>query len=134
MPPDLLAPTLLEGMRPSDWYRLLNGFVFLWANRERVLRHRRAFGKRRQALLVFDAIRLLANLGNRVYLSPINSGNARRHPVPRSSRLFVPYHEWLATGWPILGERPRSRLSPPAEIVIEGNLPLRPYLIKICNA
>ena len=36
MPPSLLAPALRDGMAPSDWYRLVNGFVFLWANEARV--------------------------------------------------------------------------------------------------
>ena len=48
-------------MTPSDWYRFLNGFVFLWANEDRVNRHLRAFEGRRQAVLTFDANRLLAD-------------------------------------------------------------------------
>jgi uncharacterized protein DUF7002 len=128
MPPDLLAKALTPGVSPSDWYRLLNGFVFLWGSFERAERHRVAFGRSSQVLLVFDAALLLTELGDRILLSPINSGNARRRPAPRSPRLFVPYHEWTDQGWPVIEGQRRSRSIVPAEIVLEGHLPLEPFL------
>src|SRR6202040_3445002 len=67
----------------------------------------------------------------RVLLSPINSGNARRRPAPRSPRLFVPYHEWSDQGWPVIEGQRRSRSVMPAEIVLEGHLPLEPFLTGI---
>src|SRR5580704_294140 len=63
MPPRSLAPALPSGMEPSDWYRFLNGFVFLWANRERLDRHLVAFRNRPQVLLVIDAVRLIEEKG-----------------------------------------------------------------------
>jgi hypothetical protein len=128
MPPALLAKALPPGVSPSDWYRLLNGFVFLWGNFERAKRHRLAFARSTQILLVFDAALLLRELGDRVLLSPINSGNARRRPAPRSPRLFVPYREWFDQGWPVIEGQHRSRSVMPAEIVFEGHLPLEPFL------
>jgi len=129
MPPNLLAPVLRDGMTPSDWYRLLNGFVFLWASEERVNRHLSAFKGKQQVVLTFDARRLLTDLGHRISLSPINSGNARRNAVPRSQALFTPYRDWLSKGWSIIGSQQRPRSSLPAEVVVEGHLPLNPYLI-----
>jgi hypothetical protein len=81
MPPHLIARALPKDVPPSAWYRFLNRFVFLWSNRARVERHLRAFAGRPQILLEFDASQLLDKLGDRVYLLPINSGNARRRPV-----------------------------------------------------
>ena len=133
MPPDLLAKALPKGISPSDWYRFLNRFVFLWADRERAERHRRAFNGRPQALLVFDAILVLAEFKDQVLLSPINSGNARRRPAPRSLHLFVPYQEWIAQGWPVIAGKRRSRSVPPAEILLEGQMPLEPYLVEIIS-
>jgi hypothetical protein len=133
MPPDLLAKALPKGISASDWYRFLNRFVFLWPDRERAERHRRAFNGRPQLLLVFDAGLLLAECKDQIWLSPINSGNARRRPAPRSWRLFVPYQEWVAQGWPIIAEKRRSQSVPPAEILLEGQLPLEPYLVEIIN-
>jgi hypothetical protein len=40
MPPAALARILPDGYAPSEWYRLLNSFVFLWPDRERLERHR----------------------------------------------------------------------------------------------
>jgi Family of unknown function (DUF7002) len=133
MPPGSLAKALPMGISPSDWYRFLNRFVFLWADRERAERHRRAFSGRSQALLVFDAGLLLAERKDQVLLSPINSGNARRRPAPRSLRLFVPYQEWMAKGWPVIAGKRRSQSVPPAEIVLEGQLPLERYLVEIIS-
>jgi hypothetical protein len=131
MPPALLAKALPPGISPSDWYRLLNGFVFLWGSFERAERHRAAFARSSQVLLVFDAALLLRELGDRVLLSPINSGNARRRPAPRSPRLFVSYQEWSEQGWPAIEGQRRSRSVLPAEIVLEGHLPLKPFLTGI---
>lgn len=82
-------------------------------------------------MLSFDARRLLSEEGHRIFLSPINSGNARRAAAPRSRRLFVPYREWIAQGWPAIDGRPRAKTSLPAEIVAEGHLPLKPYVVGI---
>ena len=128
MPPLLLARALPKDVSPSDWYRLLNRFVFLWSNRERVERHLGACG-RPQILLAFDAPHLLEELGDRIYLSPINSGNARRRPAPRSTHTFVPYREWTKSGWRAIDGESRRRTGPPAEILVEGNLTLEPFLV-----
>jgi hypothetical protein len=122
MPPSLLKSALCNDMTPSDWYRFLNGFVFLWANENRLHRHLRAFEGRQQVVLIFDAKRLLADLGDQVFLSPINSGNARRNAVARSRTLFTSYHDWLNKGWPIIGSQQRPRSSSPAEVVVKGHL------------
>jgi hypothetical protein len=128
MPPLLLARALPKDVSPSDWYRFLNRFVFLWSNRERVERHLGACG-RPQILLTFDATQLLAQLGDKIFLSPINSGNARRRPAPRSIQTFVPYREWIESGWRAMDGESRRRTGPPAEILVEGNLTLEPYLL-----
>lgn len=131
MPPRALARALPPDVTPADWYRFLNGFVFLWANRERLDRHLIAFRKRSQALLVFDAARLVEERGEEVFLSPINSGNAMRHPAPRSFDLFVPYRVWQEKGWPAFGGKTRPLPTRPAEVAIRGGLPLEPYLVEI---
>jgi hypothetical protein len=132
MPPRLIARALPKDVPPSAWYRFLNRFVFLWSNRARVERHLRAFGARPQILLAFDASQLLEQLGDRIYLSPINSGNARRRPVPRSTHLFVPYREWIESGWRAIDGESRRRSCAAAEILVEGNLTLEPFLVAAC--
>ena len=129
MPPHLIARALPKDVSPSEWYRFLNRFVFLWSNRERVERHLRACGARPQILLAFDASQLVERLGDTIYLSPINSGNARRRPAPRSTRTFVPYREWIKSGWRAIDGESRRRSGLPAEILVEGNLTLEPFLV-----
>ena len=131
MPPQALARTLPSGVAPSDWYRFLNRFAFLWATQERLNRHLIAFRKRPQALLVFDAARLIRERGDDLLLSPINSGNAMRRAAPRSYELFVPYPVWREKGWPVIDGKVRSKSAAPAEVAIIGCLPLAPYLLEV---
>lgn len=127
MPPSALASALEPGLSPADWYALLNGFVFLWPDRGRLERHLRACKGRPQALLTFDSREILGQFAGDIFVSPINTGNARRKPARRGWETFVPYKTWLEQGWPS-GARNR----PPAEVVLRGVLPVKaPYLIDI---
>jgi len=113
MPPAALARALDDGLGPSDWYALLNGFVFLWPDRERMDRQRRACGKRPQVVLTFDGAALLDRFAAEAFVSPITAGNARRKAARRRRDTLVPYTKWLREGWPT-GRRTR----PPAELLL----------------
>jgi hypothetical protein len=127
MPPSALAGALDDGMTPAEWYALLNSFVFLWPDHQRLERQRRACGARPQVVLVFDTEAVLDHVGDDALVSPINTGNARRKPARRSRQTFVPYRDWQRDGWPT-GNRAR----PPAELVIRGMLPARaPFLFEM---
>jgi hypothetical protein len=129
MPPSALAPALDDGLEPGDWYALLNSYVFLWPDRERMDRQRRACGDRAQAILTFDAVALFDHFGAQAFLSPINSGNARRKPARRGRATLVPYATWLQDGWPT-----RRRSYSPAEVLFGCVLPAQaPYLIDIAE-
>jgi hypothetical protein len=129
MPPAALARALMDGLEPADWYALLNGHVFLWPDRKRMERQRQACDGRPQALLTFDAAALLDRFGAEAFMSPINSGNARRKPAPRGQDTFVPYANWLRAGWPT-GQRTR----PPAEVLFRCPIPVQaPYMIDIAE-
>jgi hypothetical protein len=117
MPPQALARALNGGLEPADWYELLNSFVFLWPDRERLERHRRATGSRPQFVLTFDAAVLLDQFETEAFVSPINSGNARRKAVRRDRDTLVPYRTWLKQGW-ATGQRTR----PPAEFLFRCSL------------
>jgi hypothetical protein len=90
MPPAALAGALEDGLEPADWYALLNSFVFLWSDRERMDRQRRACGNRPQVVLTFDSTALLGQFQAEAFVSPINSGNARRKAAQRGRKTFVP--------------------------------------------
>ncbi len=127
MPPTALASALDDGLEPGDWYALLNSFVFLWPNQERMERQRSACGDRPQAVLTFDAQALFDQFGDRAFLSPINSGNARRRPARRGRDTLMPYAAWAELGWPN-----RVRSHAPAEVLFACPIPAqKPYLISI---
>jgi hypothetical protein len=130
MPPAALAPALDDGLKPPDWYALLNGFVFLWPDRDRMKRQQRACGVRPQVVLTFDGPALLGRFGDKAFVSPINSGNARRKAARRGRDTFVLYATWLRDGW-ASGQRTR----PPAEVLLRCTIPAQaPYLIDIAEA
>src|SRR5260370_39022670 len=95
----VLTRVLADGLQASEWYALLNQFVFLWPSRERLERQKRAYHARPQVVLVFDAEFLLSDVGDRALVSPIKSGNARRRAARRGLKTLVPYTEWKANGW-----------------------------------
>ena len=126
MPPNMLAPALADGLQPSEWYALLNQFVFLWPSRERLERQKRAYRPRPQIVLVFDAQLLLSDVGDRALVSPINSGNARRRAARRGPKTLIPYPEWKANGWgpyDETAERRRPKSHAPAEILVYEHVP-----------
>ncbi len=129
MPPAALAPALDDGMEPSDWYALVNEHVFLWPDRERMYRHLKACGSRLQSLMTFDAAKLFRDYGDRAFVSPINSGNARRRPARRGRDTFVLYWVWMEHGG-TTGQRNRA----PAEFLFRCDVPATPpYLICVEN-
>jgi hypothetical protein len=102
MPPAAVARGLDDGLEPSDWYALINGFVFPWPDRERAARHRRACGNRFHVVVTFDSATLLDRFAAEAFVSPINSGNARRKAARRGRDALVLYTKWLGT----LADRP----------------------------
>jgi hypothetical protein len=138
MPPSALGKTLPVGTTPSEWYELMNSFVFFWPDREKVERHRNAHGyggdsEEKLSLLVFDAEKIVRDHGDKLFMSPINSGFALRKAANRSEKTtFVRFSDWCESGWPKEEDgkqRPRSAV--PVEIAIKDSFPLEPYLIRI---
>ncbi|MBY3060380.1 hypothetical protein HF263_30705 [Rhizobium leguminosarum] len=127
MPPSALERALEDGLTPGDWYAHLNDFVFFWLDVNRMERQRRACGDRPQVLLTFDAASLLDQFGTDAFVSPINSGNARRKPARRGLSTLMPYSTWLLNGWPA-GTRHR----PPVELLFRSTIPVEaPYLMEM---
>jgi hypothetical protein len=130
MPPGALVRAPDDGLQPADWYALLNSFMLFWPDRERLERQRLACGDRPQRILTFDAAALLDAFKNHAFVSPINSGNARRKPARRGRSTLVPYMTWSSQGWPV-----RERSRPVAELLFACTIPAKaPYLIDIVEA
>lgn len=115
---------------------MLNERVFFWLDPARVNRQHRACGSRPQVVLTIDTARLVKIYREEVSLSPINTGNARRRPARRGAATFVPYAQWLDTGWAseaaALGTPARRRSHAPVELTITGAIPdIRRYIIDV---
>lgn len=126
MPPTALAACLI-GLSPSEWYALSNARVFFWLDPARLNRHRAACDVRSQIVLTVDADRLIAAYAEKIALTPINTGNARRRPARRGAATFVPYAAWATSAWTSeanhLGTPLRPASHPPVECTIAGSIP-----------
>ena len=126
MPAKALMRCLRSGLRPEDWFELLNSKVFFWLDPSRLNRQRLACGPSPQVALVVNASRLLMNYAGLATVTPINTGNALRSAAPRNLTTFVPYQRWLVDGWAyedIPGTRHRSRSHRPVELTIGDAVP-----------
>jgi hypothetical protein len=112
----------LVGMTPAEWYALINSKVFFWLDVDRLNRQRRACEPRPQVVLEIDTERLLTQHAERIALSPINTGNARRRPAKRGRCTFVPYSVWIESGWSNetqgVNSRSRGRSHEPVELTV----------------
>ena len=96
-----LRKCLQDGLTPEDWYRLLNGRVFFWMTEERLeeLLRARAYRDRHHTVLTVETAALLEHHGDRVELSPINSGSTVYNPQPRGRDTFLPPDRYPFEYW-----------------------------------
>lgn len=96
-----LRRCLDDGLAPEDWYRRLNGRVFFWPSRARLLRllGARAYRHRPQTVLTLDTASLVAAHGDTVELSPINSGATIFGGPRRGLGTFVPLAACPFAAW-----------------------------------
>lgn len=96
-----LEACLDDGLAPGDWFRILNGRVFLWADEaglQRLLGARLNRGRARD-VLVLDTLGVARAHFDCVEISAINSGATLRRAARRGLRTFTPltrhsYAEW----------------------------------------
>ncbi|HEY0521872.1 MAG TPA: hypothetical protein VGD08_00680 [Stellaceae bacterium] len=113
-----LSRCLEDGLAPADWYKLLNGRVFFWPTRRRLFRLLEARGNagREHDVLTIDTGSLLAAHGDRITLSPINSGASSRFPRPRGGSTFLPIADYPYR------ERRKRGLEPVVELAVSDGI------------
>jgi len=91
MPPDRIADALIDGTTPQQWYKFLNGRVFMWAEERRLhgLLKARPYRKLEHDVLTIDTASLMAAYAPSVWLCRLNSGNTWPMPHPRGMADFL---------------------------------------------
>jgi hypothetical protein len=136
MPPAALENCLC-GMSPADWYAMVNARVFFWLEPDRLNRQKAACEPRPQLVMIIDAAGLVAAHEEQVAITPINTGNARRQPARRGAATFVPFAEWIRSGWAseaaALGIPLRKRSHRPVELTVADAVPdIMLYVVGLC--
>ena len=97
--PSAALERCLYDMSPADWYATINARVFFWLDVDRLNRQKAACEPRPQVVMAVNTAALVAAYEDRVAVTPINTGNARRKPARRGVATFVPFAEWVRSGW-----------------------------------
>jgi hypothetical protein len=127
MAPDRLVKALSDGTTPREWYRLLNGMVFMWARQERLhgLLGARSYRALEHDVLTIDSQRLLNSYASRVWLCHMNSGNTFPYPQPRGKDLFKRIPNYPSKG----NGKPAKNI---VEVVVDYNVPdIRDFVVNV---
>lgn len=116
-----LADALTDGTTPEAWLRLLNGRVFFWLTKGRLLRllGGRLYRDAEHDVLEVEAARLVAAHRERIALSPINSGATLPFATPRGRGTFAPIEAYPYAEW----RRRRPRGERVVELAVLGGVP-----------
>lgn len=103
-----LVRCLQDGLTPQDWYQLLNGKVFFWLTRSRLLRLLNAGTYRNEEhdVLELETSPLVSAYRDKIWLCPINSGCKKPFPHPRGTETFQRISEYPYSAW--RGKRQRG--------------------------
>lgn len=128
MHPIRLARALVDGTTPSQWYRHLNGRVFMWAEEKRLfsLLNARAYRALTHDVLSIRTASLVDRYKGSISLAGMNSGNTFPMPFPRGLGLFKSIEEYPA--------HPRTNRPIPevVEVVVSYHIPdIRDHVVEV---
>lgn len=111
----------LQDMTLTAWYKMLNSRVFFWTTEERLLRlfNAEAYRGKTQCIIRIDTKQFLARYGDRVSLSPINSGSTIFNPQPRGTQTFLPMQAYPFEDW----SKKRSKSKAIVEVTVDHSVP-----------
>jgi hypothetical protein len=117
-------------MRVEEWYRVLNGRVFLWATEKRLLTllSARPYKNKIHTVITLDTAELLKRYEKKISLSPIQFGKYNLQPQPRGADTFLRIADYPFEYW----RKKRSRRTAIAEITVDyGGPDLAEFTIKV---
>lgn len=119
MKPWRLKDALIDGTTPEQWYKFLNGRVFMWAEEERLfgLLGARDYRSLEHDVLTIDAESLLTQYESAVWLCRMNSGNTWPVPHKRGMDDFKRISEYPTK------KRSKAPYKEVVEIVIDYSVP-----------
>jgi hypothetical protein len=126
-----LGKCLQDGLKPVDWYRILNRKSFFWVTRERLelLLKARAYAKQPQTILEVDTAKLLERHRDNVRLALMNTGQTLYIPKARGNATFMTIAGFPDEGTGRLGTSKRPKV---VELVVEGGVPdIRECVIRV---
>lgn len=128
MKPSRLEEALIDGTTPQQWYKFLNGRVFMWAQEARLfgLLGARSYRNLEHDVLTIDSEPLLTKYEQAVWLCRMNSGNTWPVPHKRGMSDFK-----RIADYPI-----KKRSGAPAkevvEVVIDYSIPdIADYVLEV---
>lgn len=127
MPPERLARALIDGTTPEEWYRLINGKVFFWAEEHRLhgLLGARDYRNLEHDVLIIESSAFIRAYAQDIWLCHMNSGNTFPMPHARSIDVFKRIRDYPtnARGYPA---------KPVVEIVVDGQVPdIANYVVEV---
>lgn len=129
-----LRRCLADDLSPSDWYEILNRRTFFWLTKKRLntLLCAGSYSESRHDVLVVDTRSLIQVHRDAITLSPMNSGNTRPYPHPRSLQTFLPISEYP------YAHRKSRRLEVVVELAVEYCVPdIQQHVVRVhstaCN-
>lgn len=116
----LLQPKLID-VTVQEWLSTLNDRVFFWLHPTKLenLLTARRYRNSVQDVLTVDTRSLLGAAGDRVRLSPINSGASLYNPSPRGTRTFATIEDYDYAA----RRRARGRIDAIIELAVIGGVP-----------
>ena len=117
---DGLRRCLVDGLTPREWYEILNSKVFFWTSLDRLSRllNARPYRDKAHDVLIVRTAPLVDQYGDRIVLSPINSGCTKPYPHPRGAGTFLPISEYPFESW----AAKRPTWDAVVEVAIEGGI------------
>jgi hypothetical protein len=116
-----LVRCLQDGLWPQDWYQLLNGKVFFWLTRARLLRLLNAgtYRSEEHDVLELNASPLVTAYKDKIWFCPMNSGCTKPFPHERGKSTFQRISDYPYAVW----RTKRSRGERVVELAVDHGVP-----------